>query len=166
MTPQSGKQRPLVPLLLLHLAAAIVCFAFFTIVPIVACLILMVIGNDPGGPMFFPIFVIGIVLCAGAITMFLGGAVLLSDLLWRHCGVPAWVPPLFIFLVVSIFCWLFFGGAHPAVPPIAGGMVTLAFIVHWAAISTVWYLPRLLFRLFRVPYASPRANDQVTQTES
>lgn len=148
--------RPLLPLLLLHAAAAGVCFSFFTIVPIGACLVLMAIGNDPGGPMFFPMFVMGVILFAVVITAILAGAAILSDLLRRRYQVPVWLPPLVVFTLSSVSCWLLFRSTHPAVPPIVGGIVAVAFIVHWAAISTVWFLPRLLFRFFRVEYAAPK----------
>ena len=55
------QRRPLLPLVLLHVVAAGVCFAFFTIVPIGACFVLMAIDGDPGGPMFFPIFVMVVI---------------------------------------------------------------------------------------------------------
>ncbi|MBI2927086.1 MAG: hypothetical protein HYY24_15430 [Verrucomicrobia bacterium] len=150
------ERRPLLPLLLLHFAAAGVCFAFFTVVPMAGCVILMAIDNDPGGPMFFPIFVMGIVLFAAVITAFLAGAALTSDLLRRHYRVSVWLPPLVVFVLATVSCWLLFSSVHPAVPPIAGGVVALAFIIHWTAISTVWFLPRLLFRLFRVQHAPPK----------
>src|SRR6185436_10188490 len=124
-------------------------------VPITACLILMAIGNDSGGPMFFPMFVLGVILFAAVITAILGGAAILSDLLRRHYDVPVWFPPLVVFVLATALCWLFFSSVHPAVPPIAGGIVALAFIVHWTAISTVWFLPRFLFRVFRVQYVPP-----------
>ena len=143
----------MLPLFLLHFAAAGVCFTFFTVAPIVGCLILMAVGNEPGGPMFFPIFVLGVLLFAVVITGILAGAALLSDLLRRHYRVPVWLPPIVVFLLATGITWLSFSGAHPAVPPIAGAIVTLAFIIHWAAISTVWFLPRFLFRLFRVQNA-------------
>ena len=157
MSDKSPRQgQPLLPLLLLHATAGAVCFAFFTIVPIGACIILMAVGNDPGGPMFFPIFVIGVILFAATLTAFLGSAALLSDLLRRRHPVPLWLPPLAVFVLATGAFGLFGGGAHIAVPPLAGGVVTMAFIVHWAAISTVWFLPRLLFRLFHVPHAPPK----------
>jgi hypothetical protein len=132
------------------MAAAGICFAFFIIVPVVICLILMALGNDPGGPMFFPIFVMGVFMFAGIITVILGSAALLSDLLRRHHHVPIWLPPLVVFLLASLFCWLLFSSAYAATAPIVGGIIALAFIIHWAAISTVWFLPRLLYRIFRV----------------
>jgi len=149
------ERRSLLPLLLLHFTAAGICFAFFTVVPISGCLVFMALGNDLGGPMFFPIFVLGVFLFAVAITGILACVVFLSDWLRRHYRVPVWLPPIAVFLLVTVITWLSFSGAHPAVPPIAGGIVTLAFIIHWAAISTVWFLPRLLFRLFRVQHAQP-----------
>jgi len=157
MNAQPPKQRrPLLPLVLLHLAAAGVCFSFFTVVPIVCCLILMAIGNDPEGPMFFPIFVAGVLLFAVVTTGVLGGAALLSELLRRRYDVSIWLPPLIVFALATVSCWLFFSDAHPAIPPILGGIFALAFIVYWAATSTVWFLPRLLFRLFRVQDAQPK----------
>jgi len=155
-TPPPKERRPLLPLLLLHFGAATVCLAFFTVVPIVGCLTFMAIGNDPGGPMFFPIFVLGVLLIAVVITALLAGAALLSDLLRRHYHVSVWLPPLVVFVLATVSCWLLFSSLHPAFPPIAGGIIALAFSIHWAAISTVWFFPRLLFRLFRVPYAPPK----------
>jgi hypothetical protein len=153
----TNERRPLVPLLLLHLAAAAICFGFFAVVPIVVCLILMAIGNEPGGPVFFPIFVLGTLLSAVAITGILAGTALLSDLLRRHYRVSIWLPPLVVFAVTTVTCALFFSHLHPAAPLMAGCIVTLAFIVHWSAIATVWFLPRLLFRPFRVQHAPPKS---------
>jgi hypothetical protein len=136
--------------MLLHLAAAAVCFAFLVFAPIITCLIFMAVDNDPGGPMFFPIFVVGVIAFAFVITCVLAFAALSSDLLRRRYRVPIWLPPIVVLLVASAFCWLFLRNAHPVVPLIGGGIVALAFTVHWAAISTVWFLPRLLFRLFGV----------------
>jgi len=106
--------------------------------------------------MFFPIFVMGVILFATVITAFLGTAALVSDLLRRRRYVPLWLPPLAVFLLATGSLWLLAGRVHPVVPPVAGGIVALAFIIHWAAISTVWFLPRLLFRLFRVQHAPPK----------
>jgi hypothetical protein len=147
-----GKSRPVLPLLILHIAAAGVCFGFFCITPIAVCLVCMAIGNDPGGPMFLPIFVLGTILGAAAVTILLAGAALLSDLLRRHYSMPLWLPPLVMFALVTVLCWLFFSRAHPAVPPLVGLVIAVAFIVHWAAVSAVWFLPRLLFRLLHVDY--------------
>ncbi len=95
--------------------------------------------------MFFPIFVLGVLLFAVVITGILAGAALLSDLLRRHFRVSGWWPPLVVFVLATASCWLCFSSVHPVVPPIAGGIVALAFIIHWAAFSTIWFLPRLLF---------------------
>ena len=151
------KSRPVLPLLALHIAAAGVCFAFFTFVPVAVCLVCMAIGNDPGGPMFFPIFVLGTILGAAAITVLLAGGTLLSDLLRRHYHVPLWLPPLVLFALATVLFWLLFSSAHPAVPPLVGVVVAIAFIVHWAAVSAVWFLPRLLFRLLRIDYAPQKS---------
>src|SRR3954469_23252731 len=138
-------RRPALPLLILHVAAAGVCFAFFSIIPITVCLVCMAIGNDPGGPMFFPIFVLGAVLGAAAITALLAGAAFLSDLLRRHYHVPLWLPPLVVFAAATGLCWLLFSSARATVPPLVGVFVAVTFIVHWALVSAVWFLPRLLF---------------------
>ena len=152
-----NKSRPVLPLLVLHIAAAGVCFAFFSITPVVVCLVCMAIGNDPGGPMFFPIFVLGAILGAAAITALLAGAALLSDLLRRHYRVPLWLPPLSVFALATVVCWLLFNSAQPAVPPLVGAIAALAFIIHWAAVSAVWFLPRLLFRLLHIDYAPQKS---------
>jgi len=150
------EHRPLLPLVLLHFAAAGICFGFFTVVPIVGCLILMAMGNDPGGPTFLPIFVLGVLLFAVVITGILAGAALLSDLLRRRYRIPVWLPPLVVFGLAAVLCWFSLSRVHPTVPLIAAAIVALAFIIHWAAISTVWFLPRLLFRVFRVPDGQPK----------
>jgi len=147
-----NKSRPVLPLLVLHLAAAGVCFAFFSITPVAVCLACMASGNDPGGPMFFPIFVLGVLLGAGAITALLAGATLLSDLLRGHYRLPLWLPPLVVFTIATVLCWFLFRSAQPAIPPLVGLAVGIAFIVHWAAVSAVWFLPRLLFRLLDIDY--------------
>jgi hypothetical protein len=154
---QTGQRRPLLPLLVLHGVAAVACFAFFTVAPIVVCLVFMVAGKDGGGPMFFPIFVVGAVSFAAIITVFLAGAALASDLLRRHCHVPLWLPPLAVLFFATLASWPFLGRVHAVIPLIAGAVVTLAFIIHWAAISTVWCVPRLLIRLLNSALARRRA---------
>jgi hypothetical protein len=134
------ESRPLLPFVILHLAAAVGCFAFFTVVPIAGCIVVMMIDNDPGGPMFFPIFIMGVVIFAFIIAAFLGAAVLLSDLLRRY--VPIWSPPLAVFLFATGSFWVLASGVHPAVSPCVGIMVAFVFIVHWAGVSTVWLLLR------------------------
>ena len=107
--------------------------------------------------MFLPMFVVGVILFAAAITGFLACAALLSDLLRRRYHVPLWLPPLAVFVLATGSFWLLAGEVHSAIPLVGGGVIALAFIVHWAAISTVWFLPRLLFCLFRIQYALPNA---------
>lgn len=145
MQPAQTKEgRAWLPLVILHLLAAAACFAFFTGVPITACLILMAIGNDPGGPMFFPMFVLGVVGVALSITVILGGTAVVSDLVRRRWRLPLWVPPLLVFGLVAGAVRLAFGEVHPAVPIGAGALLMLAFIVHWSAVSATWYLPRFV----------------------
>lgn len=140
----------LLPLLVLHGVAAASCFAFFTLAPIGAYFILALIGNDLGGPMFFPVFVAGTLVAAGITTAFLEGAVVLSTLLRRKYATPFYVIPLLVFVIATALLWPLVGRVHPVLAPVAGLFVALAFVVHWAAIATLWSLPRLLLRLFRV----------------
>jgi hypothetical protein len=100
--------------------------------------------------MFFPMFVVGVLLFAGLITGLLAGAALVYGLLRRHYCAPLWLPTTAVFLLTTAIVWIAFSAPHPAIPPIAGGIVSLAFVVHWAAISTVWFLPRLLFRVLDI----------------
>ncbi len=145
MQPAQKKEgRAWLPLVILHLLAAAACFAFFTGVPITACLILMAIGNDPGGPMFFPMFVLGVVGVALSITVILGGTAVVSDLVRRRWRLPLWVPALLVFGLVAGAVRLAFGEVHPAVPIGAGALMMLAFILHWSAVSATWYLPRFV----------------------
>jgi hypothetical protein len=153
----TGQSRPLLPLLVLHGVAAVACFGFFTVASIVVCVVLMVAGKDGGGPMFFPIFVVGTILFAAIITVFLASAALASDLLRRHCHVPLWLPPLVVLFFATFASWPFLGRVHAIIPLIAGAVVTLAFIIHWAAISLVWIVPRMLIRLLNSALARRRA---------
>jgi hypothetical protein len=136
---------PVVLFVVLHAVAALLCFTFFTVVPIGTCLVLMAIGNDPGGPMFFPLFVMGAILFAALTTAIIAGATLVSDLIRRWIRIPLWLPPLVVFLSVAGLSWRRWGEAHPVIPILVGFFITMAFIVHWAAISVVWRMPRRLF---------------------
>ena len=145
MQPAQTKEgRAWLPLIILHLLAAAACFAFFTGVPITACLILMAIGNDPGGPMFFPMFVLGVIGVALLITLIFGGTAVVSDLVRRRWRLPLWVPPLWVFGLVAGAVRLAFKEVHPMVPIGAGAVLMLAFVVHWAAVSATWYLPQFV----------------------
>lgn len=146
------QSRPLVPLLILHAVAAVANFVFFTALPIGACILVMLVSNDPGGPLFFPIFIISVLVFAAITTTFLASTALLSDLLLRRYYIPLWLPPLVVFGIATGVIWGIAGEFHPAVPPVLGIIITLAFVIHWAAISTVWFLPRFFFRVFGVHY--------------
>ena len=107
------------------------------------------------------IFVIGVVMLAAFITAVLGGAALTSDLLRRHWRIPLWQPPLAVFALATGGFLMLAGGGHPAFAPVVGIVVAIAFAVHWAAVSAVWFSSRFLFRrLFDARQAT--ANDQAT----
>jgi hypothetical protein len=145
----------LLALLVLHGAAALVCFGVFTVAPIVACFIVIVISGDPGGPLFIPVFVVGVVVFAAVMTLFLSVAVLVSDVLCRHYRTPRWLPFAVVYVLATGLFWFFSSGIHPLILLIGGAIVEFAFLAHWAAISTIWLLPRLLFRLLGIQSWSP-----------
>lgn len=99
--------------------------------------------------MFFPMFVMGVVAFAAGFTGLLAGVALVFELLRRRHKIPFWPSLIVIFLLASVSSWFFFKGGHPAIPAILGCIATLAFAVHWAAISSTWWLSRYLFNFFR-----------------
>jgi hypothetical protein len=147
----------MVVLLLCHAAAAVVCFAFLTVVPVGLCLVVILIANDPGGPLFLPVFIVGVVLFAAATATALTGAALATDLVRWRWPLPVWVSPLVVFILATVLCRLLFPDAHPATAPIVGGTVALAFIVHCTAIALVRALPDFLVRRLRTRMEAPHA---------
>jgi hypothetical protein len=145
---QIPAQRPVTSrLVVLHLVAAVVCFVFFFVVPILACLVLLVEGDDPGGPLFLPILIIGIVAGAAVITVILAVAVLATDIIERRTGRISWWPAVLVFLSGAAMGGLAGGVTNVVILVAAGGIAMVAYFIHWMAIS---FLSRLFLNRKRV----------------
>jgi hypothetical protein len=156
--------RPLLPSILAHIAVAVACFAFITaaqIAVVVGGVLLDAATHQPtayaddewggsGGPFFWAFFPMFALAFAAASTVALGAASLLSDVLRRRVRAPRWLPPSVVLVGATSLWWALFtlvresgGELHWAVVPIGGAAITLAFIVHWAAVSSVlWFSSR------------------------
>lgn len=124
--------------LLSHFVAACISFAVFVIVPIVFVVACMIIGNDPGGPIFLPIFVLMCLFFAACACGGLFGVCGVLQLLRRFVGFSWWVPVVLVFPVC--FGVLLVARVGGRTEPMAGLIiasliVSSAFAVYWLTLS-------------------------------
>jgi hypothetical protein len=142
MIAQIPAQRPVTSrLVMLHLVAAVACFVFFCAAPMLVCWALLIEGDDPGGPLFIPILIMGIVVGAVVITAILAVAVLVTDILERRTGRMSWWPAVLVFLLGAAMGGMVGGVTNVIILVAAGGIAVVAYFIHWMAVS-------LLSRLF------------------
>ncbi|MBV9125978.1 MAG: hypothetical protein JO112_21715 [Planctomycetes bacterium] len=116
-----------------HFLAAGLSFIFLFGIPVVGVLVMMYVDDDPGGPIFLPIFVMGWALfTCGACGTFLGAGIVLQNFQGRK-SFPNWLPLalLFPFYAASgIALWR--GQDWPAAFwVVLGGVLALAFSIYW-----------------------------------
>ena len=118
-----------------HIAVASICFFATFTVPVTASLAVMYIDNDPGGPLFLPIVVMGSFLLAVTTTCLFEITALLGDILRRRYSTPFWLPPSVIFAAAASLSWpLVDFSLNPVVPVVVGAVSTFGFVVYWVAI--------------------------------
>ena len=137
---------PAALLILSHLLAGGAMFAVLTVVPTVAVLLVIVIDGDPGGPMFLPIFVMGLALVAAMLAGGVAAVSLTRDLLRQRWRVPLWVAALVVAAMAAGGAWLLAGAVHPAAAPVAAVVGLTVFAVHAA---TAWSVSRIVLALGR-----------------
>ena len=121
-----------------HLVAAGVSFGVFTVVPMVLVIAAMAVGNDPGGPMFFPVFLV-ICFCyaaAACLVLFLVCAEL--QLIRRRWAFPRWLPVPCAFVLTFVMAISFdaFGSTKPVLASsVLAATATLAFAVYWFSLA-------------------------------
>jgi hypothetical protein len=123
--------------MLQHLVAAVVSFALFVGGSIVLVILAMIIGNDPGGPMFFPIFVLLALFGAAFACVVLFGVAFVLQFVQRWLRFSWWVPVVLVFpLTFAVLTRL--GTTGSSRPDrwllAASGIVSLAFSVYWVAL--------------------------------
>jgi len=124
--------------MLQHLVAGAVSFVLFVGGSIALLIWAMIIDNDPGGPMFFPVFVLLVLLAAACACVVLFCLTAGLQLLRRWLRFPWWVPLVAIFPLT--FATLAFPGTTGSVRSglwllAASAIVTIAFGMYWAALQ-------------------------------
>ncbi len=125
--------------LLPHLFAAAISTVLFITVPVVVVLIVIIIDNDPGGPMFFPMFLgLTVLIAFGACTLCFALSVSLQ-FLQRLRPFPHWLPIISAFPVACIVLLLF--GFPPEKTLTAwllwSAVLSTAFCAYWTSLIAV-----------------------------
>jgi hypothetical protein len=125
--------------MLQHLVAAMVSFTLFVGGSIFLVILGMIIDNDSGGPMFFPIFVLLALFGAACAFVVLVGVAAVLQYIRRWLRFSWWVPVVLVFpLAFAVFTLL--GTAGSSRPDrwllAASGIVSVAFSVYWLALCS------------------------------
>ncbi|MEI8121980.1 MAG: hypothetical protein WCI20_07995, partial [bacterium] len=123
--------------LLQHLVAAVVSFVIFVVGSVLLVVLGMIIGNDLGGPMFFPIFVLFALFGAACACVGLFAVAALLQVVRRWLHFSWWVPVVLVFpLTFAVLTLL--GTAGSSRPGrwllAASGIVSIAFWAYWGTL--------------------------------
>lgn len=129
-----------------HLATASLCFGLVVVVPFLCMLAAAIWANDPGGPLFWPLFILLLAATGLTLACVCSALVLVADLVRFRWRVPVWIPSAVVFLVASL---LFVGNATWSTCLMLGIVSCAAFSLYWLGVSCAWFLPRFLVRVFR-----------------
>ncbi len=121
-----------------HLVAAAISFIIFVAVPVVFAIACTIIENDPGGPMFFPIFILMCLffsVCACVGLFVISG---LLQLIRLKLPFPWWVPIVLVF-PLSFAVLLLIGDDASLMPFMSTTSFSLligfAFATYWLSLS-------------------------------
>jgi len=111
-------------------------------------------AGDLGGPLFWPLFVI-ILFVVGVISaVALSAITALADLVRSRWHFPIWVPPLVVFSSILLPYSIRATPTAIANGVLLGLVASIVFALYWLAVSSTWFLPRLLARLFHIQFPS------------
>ena len=132
------KTSSIVTFLLSHLVAAAISFVIFVAVPVVFTIACTIIENDPGGPMFFPIFILMCLFfsaCACAGLFVISG---ILQLIRLKLPFPWWVPIVMVF-PLSFAVLLLIGDDASLMPLMSTTSFSIligsAFALYWLSLS-------------------------------
>ena len=123
-----------------HLIAGIVYGLIFGVIPLIVALvglvvlfILAIVYNDPGGPLWLPMYLVGCFIYALSVLvcgLFLFGFSAIIQAVRKKLRTPWWVPPFALPLLFLAILWAA-GFAHPAIWTV---IIALPFIVYWVSL--------------------------------
>jgi hypothetical protein len=129
-----------------HLAAASACFGVVFFGPLLFMLGTALRSGDPGGPLFWPLFLPLLVAAGLGVSFVCSALVLLVDFIRLRRRVPVWIPSGAAF---AAGCLVFARSGQWKICLLVGVICCLGFSLYWLAVSSAWFLPRLLFRVLR-----------------
>jgi hypothetical protein len=115
-----------------HIAAGFVSFLIFVLMSIMSVVAIMIVDNDPGGPMFFPMFLAFCVI--GALLLCFACFVTSALFQWlkRLINYPKWLPVVIIFFIVSAGILLFRPrGFGVPVLTFYSFVISTGFLIYW-----------------------------------
>lgn len=121
--------------LLSHLVAGAISFGVFVVVPVVATVVLMLVGNDPGGPMFFPIFVLMCLFFAACACGVLFGVCAILQLVRTKIPFSWWTPVVLVFPLSMAVLSIGNTTPEPIGILVLGLVATVAFSTYWLTLS-------------------------------
>ena len=123
-----------------HLIAGIVYGLIFGVLPLIVALvglvvlfILAIVYNDPGGPLWLPMYLVGCFLYALSVLvcgLFLFGFSAIIQAVRKKLRTPWWVPPFALPLLLLSILWVT-DSAHPAIWTV---IIALPFVVYWLSL--------------------------------
>lgn len=131
-----------------HLVCGTICWLAILILPLLAFLVLAVVSGDPGGPLFWPVAFVMLLVVGIVTAAVLSLVVFLVDLLRMKWRFPVWLAPMVGFvLLVSLFSFIPLPGYSLRGPAGLALIFTVAFTGYWLAVSLLWKIPYSLWGL-------------------
>jgi len=121
-----------------HVAAGGVSFAALVILPMLIMLAFMIIGNDPGGPMFLPIFFLFCVFYAVCASLCFFALSCLLQWIRRYVRFSSWAPVALIFPFCMAILLVTLTGPGLKFPLVfflgTGLILSIAFVLYWSVL--------------------------------
>jgi hypothetical protein len=145
MTPSARRAFLTATYLAGHAVCASACIALVVLVPFVSMIIVAIIGNDLGGPLFWPIFLILLLLSGFILALVLSILSVLTDALRLRWAFSRWIPPFAIWIVTIGISFTVFHDRAPIWSPLAFSFLfTVLFTIYWLSITVAWTLPKFI----------------------
>ncbi len=159
MTPTTRRALLTVSYLAGHIVCAAACVGIVVVVPMIIMIVVAVVGSDPGGPLFWPVFLALLIASGIFLAALLSFSTLLTDLIRLRWAFSRWLVPPAIYLVAAATLFYAASDTLPLwVMFLLPLLAALLFTVYWLSITVAWMVPRFLLQV--LPISKTKMSEQ------